>query len=138
MKIIVCADGSEYGNKAVKFAAQFAKNFGVDLTILNVIEDIISQEELPTYPGFKPKKEEAECVLSRAKKLAEEVSKDIKYHERIACGPISSEVVRIAEVEKFDGIVIGTKGLSGLKRLLIGSVADDVMRHAHCPVTVVR
>ncbi len=138
MKIIVCTDGSEHGDKAVKFAAGFAKNFGVDLTILHVIEYATMEEELPTYPGFKPKREEAETILSRAKKLAEEVSKDVSYYEKIACGPISSEIVRIAEVEGFDGIVIGTKGLRGLKRMLMGSVAEDVIHHAHCPVTVVR
>ena len=57
MKVIVCTDGSEFGSKTVQFAAQFAQKYGVDLTILYVIEEIVSQEELPTYPGFKPKKE---------------------------------------------------------------------------------
>ncbi|MDY6863003.1 MAG: universal stress protein, partial [Thermodesulfobacteriota bacterium] len=63
---------------------------------------------------------------------------EIKYYTKIACGPISSEIVRIAEVEGFDVIVIGTRGLAGLKRMLMGSVAEDVVRHAHCPVIVVR
>jgi nucleotide-binding universal stress UspA family protein len=138
MKIMVCTDGSEYGDKAVKYAAQFADNYGIDLTILHVIEDTTTQAELPTYPGFKPKREEAEQILSQAKKLATEVSKNVTCHERIAIGPITSEIVRIAAVEDFDGIVVGTKGIRGLKRMLIGSIARQVIRHAHCPVTVVR
>jgi universal stress protein A len=138
MKIMVCTDGSEYGEKAVKYAAQFAANFGIDLTILYVIEDTTTQEELPTYPGFKPKREAAERILSKAKELAGEVSPKVTCHERIALGPITSEIVRIAAVEDFDGIVVGTKGVRGLKRMLMGSIARQVIRHAHCPVTVVR
>jgi len=128
MKLIVCTDGSEYGDKAVKFAARFAKNFGEELTL----------QELPEYPGFKPKRDKAQEILSTAKSLAREVSKDLTCHEKIACGPISSEIVRIAEVEDFDLIIIGTRGIRGLKRMLLGSVAEDVIRHAHCPVSIVR
>jgi nucleotide-binding universal stress UspA family protein len=138
MKIMVCTDGSEYGDKAVKYAAQFADNYGIDLTILHVIEDTITQDELPTFPGFKPRREKAEAILSHAKQLAGEVSKKVPCHEKIALGPITSEIVRIAAVEDFDGIVVGTKGVRGLKRMLIGSIARQVIRHAHCPVTVVR
>lgn len=138
MKIMVCSDGSEYGDRAVKYAAQFAENYGSDLTILHVIEDTTTKEELPTYPGFKSKREEAERILSQAKKLAGEISKKVTCHEKIALGPITSEIVRIAAVEDFDGIVVGTKGIRGLKRMLIGSIARQVIRHAHCPVTVVR
>lgn len=138
MKIIVCTDGSEYGDKAVRYAAQFADNYGIDLTILHVIEDTITQDTLPTYAGFKPRREEAERILAQAKGVAGEVSKKVTCHERIALGPITSEIVRIAEVEDFDGIVVGTKGVRGLKRMLVGSIARQVIRHAHCPVTVVR
>ncbi len=138
MKIMVCTDGSEYGDRAVTYAARFAENYGSDLTILHVIEDTTTQEELPTYPGFKPQKEEAERILAHAKKVAEEASKNVTCHERIALGPITSEIVRIAAVEDFDGIVVGTQGVRGLKRYLVGSIARQVIRHAHCPVTVVR
>ena len=110
MKLIVCTDGSEYGDKAVRFAAKFAKNFGEELTLLHVIEDTVPLQELPQYPGFKPKRDKAEEVLSRAKDLAGEVGKDLTCHEKIACGPISSEIVRIAEVEDFDLIIVGTRG----------------------------
>jgi nucleotide-binding universal stress UspA family protein len=138
MKIMVCTDGSEYGDKAVRYAARFAKNYGIELTLLYVIEDTVTQEEVPTYPGFKPKRDQAETVLARARQVAGEVSKDVTCHERIAVGPITSEIVRIAAVEDFNGIVVGTQGVRGLKRMLVGSTARQVIRFAHCPVTVVR
>lgn len=140
MKFLVCTDGSEYADKAVKFAAEFAREYEADLTLLYVSEVYYaaSEEELAVSPGLRSVKERAEAIVSRARKLAEEVNKDTTYHERIAWGPIASEVVRIAEVEEFDGICIGTKGLRGLARMLLGSVADNVIRHANCPVAVVR
>jgi len=138
MKVMVCTDGSECGDKAVQFAARFASNYAVNLKILHIIEETTTHEVLPDYSGFNPKKEEAEAVLSRARKLADEIIGGVNYHEQIACGPVSSEIVRIAEVEGFDQIIVGTRGLRGLKRMLLGSVAEDVIQHAHCPVTVVR
>lgn len=140
MKFLACTDGSEYGDKAVKLAAQYAERLGFDLTVLHVSEIYYTanEEELAVSPGFRQTKEKVEAILSKTKKMVEEVSKDIKCDERIAWGPVSSEIVRIAEAEGFDGIIMGTKGLTGLKRMLLGSVADDVIRHAHCPVTVVR
>ena len=53
-------------------------------------------------------------------------------------GPVAAEIVRIAEEEGFTSIFMGSRGNRGLKRMLLGSVADDVIRHAHCPVTVIR
>lgn len=140
MKFLVCTDGSEYSDKTVRFSAQFAKEYGADLTILHVVEVVyrVSEEDLSKDPAFESRKQEAEDIVSRALKLAKESNKDIACHTRIAWGAVASEIVRIAEVEGFDGIAIGTKGLTGLKRMLLGSVADDVIHHAHCPVGVIR
>ena len=51
---------------------------------------------------------------------------------------VADEIVKYAEDEGFDYIVVGTRGLSGLKRMLLGSIADKIVRHAHCPVIVIR
>ena len=133
---IVCVDGSEHADRAVKYAAKLAQNFGVDLTILNVIAEAVSYAKIPA--GYKPKKEKAEEIVSRAKKLAEEVTREIGYHERVICGPVYQEIIRISEAEEVDGIIMGTRGVGGLKRIALGTVADKVIRHSHCPVTVVR
>ncbi len=137
MKILVCTDGSESANKALKFAAQFAKNYGADLTVIYVIEHEISMEK-PIYDYYGDKHHKAEKIIKNAKDVVSRIASDINVKDRIAVGPISTEIVRIAEDEKFDSIVIGTRGIGGLKRMLLGSVADDVIHHAHCPVVVVR
>jgi len=134
--IVACTDGSEYGDKAVKFAAQFAEKFGVDLALLHVVPESGAYREVPAV--FEPKKKEAEAILSRAKNVVEEVTKDINCYEKIGWGQVYHEILRISEAEGFDGIVIGTRGLGGLKRMSLGSVADRVVRYANCQVKVVR
>ena len=57
---------------------------------------------------------------------------------RAALGPVADQIVNIAQREGCDVICVGTRGMTGLKRVLLGSVADRVIRHAHCPVVVVR
>jgi nucleotide-binding universal stress UspA family protein len=138
MKTLVCIDGSKFADKAVKYGSQFANNYGEDLTILHVIEEVVPNKDLHPYPGFESKKQKAETILSRAKELAEEDSNGLKCHKKIACGPVSSEISRIAEVEGFENIILGTSGAGGLKRMFLGSVSYDVMRHAHCNVGIVR
>ena len=140
MKFLICTDGSKYGDKTVTYAAEFSKNYKADLTILYVVEVLyqIPEEGISRDPAYETKKAEAEAIVSRARKLAEDINKNTTFNERIAWGSIASEIVRIAEDEEFDGIIIGTKGLKGMKRMLLGSVADNVVRHAHCPVAIVR
>ena len=138
MKILVCTDGSDYAEKAVKAGAVAAKYFDFEITLLNVIEDTVTYENFPSDPGFLIRKEKAEAILARAKRIVEEVDKEIKCDVKLAYGPVSSHIVRIAELGGYDGIFVGTKGTKGIKRMLLGDVADDVIRHAHCPVTVVR
>ena len=137
MKVLVCTDGSEYAGKAVKFAAQFTKNYGAELTTLYVIEDEESREK-PVSDDYGNKHYKAKESLEKAEEIISQVDSNINANERIAAGPISPEIVRIAEDEKFDILIVGTRGLRGLKRMLLGSVADDVIHFANCPVLVVR
>ena len=137
MKILVCTDGSEIAQKAVKYAADFAKNYRADLTVMYVIDHESSMKK-PVYDKYGDKTTKAKDVLKEARKTIEQAGANIEVTERIAVGPVSREIVRIAKIEGFENIVIGTRGLGGLVRMLLGSVAEDVMLYAHCPVVVVR
>ena len=138
MKFLACTDGSTFAEKAIKASSIAAKNSGFGLTLLYVIEDVVSYADFPDDPGFRQRKEKAEKILAEGKKIVEEVSKDIECDLKIAHGPVASEIVRIAVAEEFASIFLGSKGIKGIKRMLLGSVADDVIRRAPCPVTVVR
>ena len=137
-EFLACTDGSPFAEKAVKASARSSKYSGHDLTLLHVIEDVVTYSELPNDPGFKIIKDKANAILAKAKKIVEEVSKDIKCNSLIAHGRVASEIVRISVEGKFDAIFVGTKGTRGIKRMLLGTVTDEVLHHAHCPVTVVR
>ena len=137
MKILVCTDGSEYAVGAIKFAARFAKNYKADLTMVYVIESEISREK-PVSDDYGDEQHKANEIIRNAEEIVSQIAPDVNANGHIAVGPISGEIVRVAEDEKFDVIAIGTRGQKKLRRMLLGSVADDVIRHAHCPVVVVR
>lgn len=137
MKILVCTDGSEIAAKAIEYAANFAKNYRADLTVMYVIDHETSMKK-PVYDKYGDKTHKAKEILKEAKETITQAGGDTEVTERIAVGPVSREIVRIAKSEGFESIVVGTRGLGGLRRMLLGSVAEDVILYAHCPVVVVR
>lgn len=137
MKILVCTDGSEIAQKAIEYAADFAKNYRADLTVMYVIDHETSMKK-PVYDKYGDKTHKAKEILKEAKETITQAGGDTEVTERIAVGPVSREIVRIAKGEGFENIVVGTRGLGGLRRMLLGSVAEDVILYAHCPVVVVR
>jgi nucleotide-binding universal stress UspA family protein len=152
--ILLPIDGSETSMKAAHIGISLAKKFGSDLIGLTVV-DLMS---LPygyflTQPGtslhddmLKGKKTEAKKWLDRVEKsmleaLGEPQAVVIKYGSEIIEDPYSrveSAIVSYAESEGVDLIVMGTRGRSGFKRILLGSVASGVLLYAHCPVMTVR
>ena len=137
MKILVCTDGSEIAKRAVEYAADFAKTYHAELTVMCVINHETSMKK-PVYDKYGDKTHKAKEILKEAKKTIAQAGGDMEVLDRIAVGPVSREIVRIAKAEGFQSIVVGTRGLGGLRRMLLGSVAEDVIHHAHCPVVVVR
>src|SRR5918995_5930091 len=153
-KIMLPIDGSETSMKAARIGISLAKKFGSDLIGLTVV-DLMS---LPygyflTQPGtslhddmLKGKKTEAKKWLDKVEKLMLEALGElqavkIKYRSEIIEDPYSrveSAIVSYAESEGVDLIVMGTRGRSGFKRILLGSVASGVLLYAHCPVMTVR
>ena len=137
MKIMVCVDGSERAKKAVGIAAQLAGVRGSELTILNVIDSDESRKE-PIYDEYGEKYRKAKLILKEVEEIVRQVGDDIEVNSRIAVGPVSAEIVRMAEDERVQALFIGSTGAGKIKRMLLGSVADDVIHYAHCPVTVIR
>ena len=136
LKVLVAVDGSDISDLAVKRAGQYTRMANVDLTLITVLEDVVSYKKVPDTPIYRKRKKEAEKILRKAKKNLKDHGVDCKT--KIAVGPIAAEIIRIAEEEDFTAIFMGSRGNRGLKRMLLGSVADDVIRYAHCPVTIIR
>jgi nucleotide-binding universal stress UspA family protein len=147
-KILVAIDGSEISMKAAVYAMDIVKKNKSQLTALTVL-DISTPRRIsssfitaPTY-GLKEleeKRKEAQQWLDKFEKLAAKEN-NVKLKSEIIEDPISrvgSAIVDYAERENVDLIVIGSRGRTGFKKMLLGSVASDVVTYAHCPVLVVK
>ena len=123
-KILVAVDGSETSIKAASYAIAAAKKDNAQLTALTVK---VKEND----------KVEAQQWFDKIRKKAEE--NNVQLTEIIDI-PMSVEgaIVNYAERENVDLIIIGTRGRSGITRMLLGSVASEVVTYAHCPVMVVK
>jgi nucleotide-binding universal stress UspA family protein len=135
MKVLVPIDGSEASMGAVRRALEIAEKVGAEVTLMRVVQvgdfDVM-------LPNIREKMErEAKASLEKAKGLFD--ARGIKVEMVLEEGLVpANNIIRKAEEEKFDRIVIGSTGATGLMRILMGSTAAKVVAHAPCEVTVVR
>jgi len=137
MKVLVATDGSEQSMKAVLRALDLAEKQGAEVTIMAVayyIKDYF--DDMP--PNVQDKLEaEAATALKKAKALFD--AKGIPANTELQAGQVpANNIIRFAEDGKFDRIIVGSSGIHGLERVLMGSTAAKVVAHAPCEVTVVR
>lgn len=138
-RILVPTDFSELSLKAVEAAVVLAKRFNAEVELVHVLEP-------PPFPEFGyahiPIKEGGLRHAAEAKfeKLRERIPalKELVKYTPVRTGNAPYEIVQTARQLNADLIVIGTHGRTGLKRLALGSTAEKVVRHAHCPVLVLR
>jgi nucleotide-binding universal stress UspA family protein len=141
--ILVAVDGSDSSFDAAKFAMDLAKKYDTQLTSLTVSHNKLSSYGLASPPGsLKQKKEQDEF---ESKNWFEKLTKDADYlgiclRTEMVDSQMSVDgtIVEYADSHGIDLIILGTRGRSGLKRLLLGSVAMGVVRYATCPVIVVK
>jgi len=149
-KILVAIDGSEESIKASKYVIdnitfnqradlQFIAVTVIELTKLNISTFIAA----PTYglEDLEKKRKQAQEWLSNIEKLIQHKDKNIKFKSDILEDPtlkVSSIIINYAESENVNLIVVGNRGRHGFKRMLLGSVASDIVTYAHCPVLVVK
>ncbi len=147
--VLAAIDGSEKSLEAADQAASIAKDNAALLIIANVLKTE------PWFYGKRPyewgspdeinkayakQKEEIQKILDTVKEKAEKM--DVRARSEIILSPqttsAAAAIVRYAEDEKVDLVVVGTRGRSGLTRMLLGSVASGVVTYAHCSVLVVK
>jgi nucleotide-binding universal stress UspA family protein len=147
--IMVAIDGSETSMRAAEYAVAMTKNIKnkqtqlIGITILDLGR--LSYSFFVAAPSYgskelEEKRQEAKMWLNRVDQLSKENSVPQFKSEIIedVVSRIGGAIVKYAENEKVDLIVVGTRGRSGLKRMLIGSVASDILHYAHCPVMIVK
>ena len=149
-RVLTATDLSKQSGFALEWAAYLAQCMKADLVLLHVIseeegkiiEEVIGEGAVVQIPkGIRQN-----VVEDRQRKLREQydmvVSREIKaslrMEELIRIGVPFLEIIRAAKEKDVDLIVLGTHGRSGLSHVLIGSVAEKVVHHAHCGVLTVK
>ncbi len=141
--ILLPTDFSECANYALSFATSLARQAGAGIICVHVIEPIVPTvgytgitEPLPIADISEQLEDSAERELPKISECDE--CEGIEVEEVIVHGDAASEIVRVAGERKVDLIVISSHGRTGLGRILFGSTAESVVRHAPCPVLVVK
>lgn len=134
-KILFPTDFSHTGDAALEWATALARQTGARLIIVHVEEPPVAYGGGEMYYGMpEPALEEIKRML----KAVVPPDPSVPYEHRLLTGDPASAIVQLAMEEQVDLIVMGTHGRTGLSRLLMGSVAESVVRRAPCPVITYR
>ncbi len=141
--ILLPTDFSECANYALSYATSLARSAGASIICVHVIEPVVPTvgytgltEPMPMTDLSEQLEESAERELPKIGACDE--CNGLEVEEVIAHGDAAAEIVRVAKERKVDLIVIASHGRTGLGRILFGSTAESVVRHASCPVLVVK
>jgi len=134
-KIVFPTDFSPYGQEALRWATSLARDTGATLIIVHVEEPPMAYGGGEMYLGAEEGDRE-ELRKALVKVLPTDAK--IPFQHKLLVGDPATAVVEVAEQEGADFIVMGTHGRSGLSRLLMGSVAEAIVRKAKCPVLTVK
>lgn len=135
-RLLVAFDGSEAAARAFDFALDLARRYSAELHILAVARPPEFGTEVETEAVVESSRRHYGHVLQPLKARLAKESIQAKYE--ITIGHPSEQILRYAERHGIDHIVVGHRGHSVFEHWLLGSVARQVIAHAHCPVTVVR
>ena len=141
--VLLPTDFSECAAHALPYAAHFTREQNAALICVHVIEPLVPAighsgmtEPLPTADLSEQMESTAARELPKLADTPECAGLEVR--EVIARGDAASEIVRVARENDVDLIVISSHGRTGINRLLFGSTAESVVRHAHCPVLVIK
>jgi len=153
-KILVALDGSESSQRATQAALELAEKLKTELVVLHAISPPTSYYHTtiasPTGMSLPaPSQHEIDAYYAYARKVAlgivgetESKAKKQGIHVKTeipeAVSSVVETIINHAAKENVDLIVVGTRGLGGFKKLLLGSVSSGIVSHAQCPVLVVR
>ncbi len=139
-RILFPTDFSEGSAHAIPFVADLTKHYGARLYVVHVVYDVarttgwyvphVSMDEMYRDIEKNAKKELEKCCVEELRGY-----KDIEY--KILKGVPHEEILKFAEENHINMIVIGSHSRKGLDRVIFGSTAERVVRHSHCPVLTV-
>jgi nucleotide-binding universal stress UspA family protein len=150
-KILVAVDGSENSNRAAQLGLDIAERFKSEVTVIHCISTptggymstipsltlpSMSQTDIDKY--YAVARKAALAILGQTVTNAQKRRIPVKSETKEAVTSTVETIVNYADSNKMDLIIVGTRGLGGFKKMLLGSVSSGIVSHAHCPVLVVR
>ena len=146
-RILVGIDGSEESMKAAEYAVSITKLYDAELIAINILTSDIGY--VYSSPGVESPpltvretillaEDEAKLWFDKIKEKANKKEVKIKTEFIVAKRSILNTVLEYVEEQKIDLIVVGTRGRSGIKKMLLGSIASGLVTYAPCPILVVK
>ena len=135
-RILAPVDFDQSSLRGLELAAKVAKQNDGTISILHIVPVDMDVSGMPQYVDLIQRQENID--RDRLKAIAKEHLTDIKWETIDKMGPPSEVIVEVATTMQADVIVMVTHGRRGLARLVEGSIAERVLRHAPCPVLAVR
>jgi len=138
-RVLIPVDFSDTASAAAEYGCELAARLGANVTLLHVYSSgIISTPDAVFAPTPEEQRAIAHAARAHLRSMAEKLACDGVAIECIAVEGVAADSIReIAEREHVDLIVMGTHGRRGVSQLLLGSVAEYLMRHAPCPVLTI-
>ncbi len=150
-KILVAVDGSADANKALAYAVELTKKFDGKITLVHVYSALVPQAQpidglsTPAMSGTsavlaarmaEDARKRAERILIEAEQLAKDAG--VYVTKVLREGDAVNEIVAEAQAGSFDLVVLGHRGMSKLREILLGGVSEGVSHRASCPVLIVK
>ena len=137
-KVVVPVDFSSTTDKVVDYAMPVADKLGAEVLFFHAINDFLGYDMMLAHPSFigmtndleKESKERIDSLVEEYKDREYGVGGDVTI------GDAAEEIIEYAQEQNADMIIIGTHGVKGLEKILMGSTAERVVKNAHCPVLI--
>ena len=134
-RILNPVDFEENSIRAVEVAAEFARQNDGTVVLLYVVPTFVQPAELPTY--VQAYKAEENVAREKLEQIAWKYLRGVEYELVTDVGSPAAAILRVATTLSADVIVMATHGRTGFSRAFFGSIAEDVLREAPCPVLTV-
>lgn len=139
-RILVATGGSPWSDNAVKYAIALARDYHIEVVILHVLTEtppyFIAEAGTSLDSLLEGNEEAGRRLIEEAADWATEAG--VQYDTELVWGRVAEVICRVAQERDCDLIVVGSRGLTGFKRLMLGSISNAVAAKASCPVLVVK
>jgi nucleotide-binding universal stress UspA family protein len=138
-RILVPVDGSDNSYRALDAALLLSEKLRAEVTVIHIMEDIpvsyvVSEKLLREIVDAY--KRENQLILSNCSQIA--TKKGLVIQTKLLQGNPGSTILDFCEKEKYDIIIMGSRGMGKFKELVLGSVSSRVLHHSSCPVMIIR